>query len=110
MKYLVLTVIVLACVISVAVLVSNEQCIIIGERMLFSYQIGSCGLSTTNQSSVSLIAVIFWDAMNILFAYLYSKNIAKGYKVLPFILGLPTTLFILVIAQMPRLKKAKAND
>ncbi len=110
MKYLVLTAIALTCVISVAVLVSNEQCIIIGEQMLFSYQIGSCGLSTNNQSSISLTAVIFWAAMNILFAYLYPKNIAKGYKILPFILGLPTTLFILLIAEITRKTTPKANS
>ncbi|MBB1409944.1 hypothetical protein [Pseudoalteromonas sp. SG44-17] len=103
MKQLILISVVLILVICSVLLSLNEQCMILGEQLAFSLQVGHCDLSTATNVPVPSIALIFWIIMNVLFAYLYPKqNVANGYKVATFVLGFPGTLFVYLIAQVAR--------
>ncbi|TDF41333.1 hypothetical protein EYS14_00270 [Alteromonadaceae bacterium M269] len=100
MKYLVPAFFISMVATFMAILIINNDCMALSDQFFINVSIGSCDL-TNQQTSVSTPAFIFWIVMNIAFAVIYQKpNIAAGYKIVAFILGLPITFFVYLIAKI----------
>ncbi|EGI72376.1 MULTISPECIES: hypothetical protein [Pseudoalteromonas] len=102
MKHLLPLLLVLTITVITLSLINSNECIEIGNASIASISFGTCDLANS-QSNISPLLAFFWLAMSVCFAITLPKStIANKYKIALFVLGLPLTIFVYLIAYISK--------
>ena len=102
MKHLLPLLLVLIITVITLSLINSNECIEIGNAATVNISFGTCNLANY-QSNISPLLAFFWLAMSVCFAITLPKStIANKYKIALFLLGLPLTIFVYLIAYISK--------